>query len=223
MAPASLLERAKVLQSAAGRLGDKDDQIQRDEKTHNALRKLILALDDLEAVKKTMVRAVLEGVPVSNPPSWSDGLQGFREHLGRGRPSPQAINAAVTKVSKTTAAAQAVLSNAWLEWTAGHMASVQIERLPLLPPDVRTDTGDRHKRLQVIARSEPNVGLILEFINTLSIVNDRLAEATASTEVHNALDKVDAGLALSAFTEAELGALRSESTLADQIVLRRRA
>jgi len=73
-----------------------------------------------------------------------------------------------------------------------------------------------------MVKSTPNLTLILDFTNSLEIVRERLGDASASVEVHDALEKVNAGMALSAFSDAEIAALRSERTVADQIILRRR-
>lgn len=222
MATTALIDQAKSLQSAARRMGDKDAVVQKEEKTYTALRKLDAALDRLEALQKTFARALHEGVPIGATPPWADGLQGLKEHMGRGRPTPQAITAAATKVGKTADAVTTAVANAWGEWSSTQLASVQSERVPLLPIETRTDTSERIRRLQSMVRSTPNLALILEFTNSLEIVRERLEDASASIEVHDALEKVNAGLALSAFSDAELAALRSERTVADQIILRRR-
>lgn len=218
----TLLERAKFLQSVARQMGDKNALVQKEEKASTALAKLSATLDRLEALKKTYALALEKGVPVGDAPPWADGLQGLKEHMGRGRPTPQAITAAATKLGKTADAATEAVARAWDEWSSVQLATVQSERIPLLPAEARTDTSERIKRLQSMGKSTLDPGLILEFTNSLEIVRERLKDASASTEVHDALEKVDAGLTLSAFTDSELAALRSEPAVADQIILKHR-
>jgi hypothetical protein len=218
----SLLNRARALQDVARRMGAKGDQVQREEKTNTALMKLEGALDRLETLKKTYVLAADRGIPVDATPKWDDGLDVLKDYVGRGRPTPQALTGAATKIGRLVEGGSVTLGGAWTQWCSGQLEAIPSERIPLLPLDTRSDTSDRISKLKGFARGNPDSSVILQFQNSLAIVRERLDDATASSEVHDALEKVDDGSALSQFTDAELAALRSDPALADQIILRRR-
>ena len=218
----SLMDRAKALENVALRMGVTVGQFQKEEQTNNALLKLGTSLDRLETLKKTHAVAVERGIPLDDMPNWIDGLDALKDYVRRGRPTPQALTGAATKVGRLADVGSASLAGAWSAWCSSQLETVQSERIPLLPVDTRSDTSNRIAKLKGYAKANPDSSLIIEFQTGLAIVRETLDDATASSEVHDALEKVDGGSALSQFTDVELAALRSDTALADQIILRRR-
>lgn len=226
MAELSLLDKALRVEGLARTYAEGANERREREQTSQALSQTETALTRLDASVRAARAATALGISI---PGISEtaiaGLQNLAARAGEGMlPSPRVLQAARIKLDASRAALDRTVENAWRPW-----ATAQIESLPLRNKAFATPSG-RHnidqdvQDLTRLSRKLPTANEMDTFTRVLHRVRHTLENLTGDQEIASLLARLDSAhtLTLADLTDAELGLLRSQPQVADQIELRRR-
>ena len=226
MAELSLLDKALRVEGLARTYAEGANERREREQTSQALSQAEAALTRLDASVRAGRAATALGISISGISEIATaGLQNLAARSGEGvLPSPRVLQASRTKLDASRAALDKAVETAWRPW-----ATAQIESLPLRNKAFATPTGRQNidqdvQDLTRLSRKLPSADEIDTFTRVSHRVRHTLENLTGDQEIASLLARLDSAgtLTLADLTDAELGLLRSQHQVADQIELRRR-
>lgn len=219
----SLLDQALSLSASARRLASGADDRLQEQRTATAVLALQQALDNLVSTRSTFEAAKSLGVGVQAQPDWGSGLGSLEAHVGRGLPSPQAIQAAKAKVIATTKAARQEIDNLWPEWIEARLQEIPLSRLASLPREERELAKTRLRELPRKSAPQNVTDIRLVQLKLEALKAQFPSESDLSEALESALAAITTEKAtLASLTGEQLAALRGHPEVAEQVTLRYR-
>ena len=222
----SVLEKATRLRAVAHTYAEGAKERRDREQAAAALKELEDALDAL-AMRVEAARAAAKlGVPVPDIASLvGRGLANLEaKSSDRLLPTKQALQAARGKLTTNRGELETALGVTWREWAAARVADIPVAKVALVSELSRQSIEDDLRSLGAVARALPSAGDVESFERKLTRVRNVLDALESDEDIVELLARLGAaeGVVLAALTDAELALLRGNTTVADQIVLRRR-
>lgn len=221
-----LLSRANQLERLAKTAKDTAGDQQEIGRLKTAIGSLSRALAELEtqlAVRRAMER-------VDSPRA--DGL-GLDAPLGelrkfietRGRPTPRRLHGATQKVYQQAKELEEQNQLWWDTWATGELSKIERHKVAALSLADRVSTEIRIRELVSAARKPPTPSMISIFAYNWKQVQADLDRVDLSLPVLEVLARFESpsGVRLADLSDDEIKTLRSETTLAEQFVVRRQS
>ncbi|TDC79153.1 hypothetical protein [Streptomyces hainanensis] len=219
----SVLDKALRLQGEARRLDASSQGEGQARRVAGRVDELSVAIGDL-AEQITLARLIHERTGVPAPLGDVDaGRENLARRAGSGLPSDQAFNAARRKVEETTRRLTGENLRVWREWAAQQLATLDTNRLPMLPVDRQKAIRTTHQKL--VRRAETakvSAAEVTLFVSECEGLREELASVpAASAELLALMERLSAGdVPLSQVTDEEIELLRSRHQ--DETIMLRR-
>lgn len=219
-APSAILaERARRLTALARAKRDDLDVSQAQGQVQTALNKLDQELRTLGGVLAVHRRLKQDGVPVTAPGDLEKPAIRLKEQALLGRPTGQFLNARTRDVVAASTAIEDANAEAWRAWATARLDELPLAVLPRLQPNHRDATSTRIATMRSLATKKPNIADIIQFQQYFDRVEDEL-DAVESAGVDSLLERfIEGRILLADLSDEELGLLREDASLGDQLYL----
>lgn len=222
----SIMEKATRLRAVAHTYAEGAKERRDREQAAVALTELEDVLDALQVRVEAARAAAKLGVPLPDITALvSRGLANLEAKASDGLlPTRQALQAARGKLAANRSELEAALGAAWKVWAAARVAEIPEGKVALVSTLSRQSIADDLRSLGTLARMLPRADDVESFARKLTRVRRALDAVEPDDDIVELLARLGTpeGVALADLTDTELARLRGNSTVADQIVLRRR-
>lgn len=218
----TLVSRAKRL-AAIGRAKRDDEGASQDQsQAQTALNKLDAELAGFAGVLAVHRALRKAGVPVEAVSELDKPATALWERVAsQGRPTAQYLNARVRDLASLRSHMTESDKVAWRGWAEAQIASLPQALLPRLGVG-QASAKERIRKLRLVAVAPPNKSDIMLFKLNLDQVRDTLADVEDAGDLNALLARFDSNggrLRLSEVTDEELALIRTDVSLAEQIIL----
>jgi hypothetical protein len=221
----SLLSRARRLQALGRAERENRDEKQDHQRMSLSLQRLEDAISGLEATLKTYKALRSLNIPVSSLPDLHKAPAEIREYVNTiARPTADRLTGSVTRVNRATERIRADLDDNWTSWASEQILALPIHKIPQLPPVLRREVEARLTVLKSDSRGSASAGSARQFKLGLDVVREELNHVIEHSILETALRKImgTPPVTLAGLSDEELEAVRSDESVAKQIVLSRR-
>ncbi|QCO97301.1 hypothetical protein FCN77_05685 [Arthrobacter sp. 24S4-2] len=221
---ADLLARANRLEKLAKLAQDSEGDKQNLERVKLAADKLSATLEKLG--QELATRRALDGVGVPREfePDIVSVFVTLRDFIGaRGRPTPERIQRANTIVTRQIDELGTDDRDRWVKWTTSELDGLPEHKATALSHQDRFRVAGFIRELRASSRRPPSVEQVSAFKSLLRLVGEELGEIELSGPILRVLERFASadGVALKELTDADIAALRSDSSIEAQFVVRR--
>lgn len=219
-----LISRANRLEKLAKIASDSQGDKQNIERIKTSLEKLTASIRDLDDQLKTRRALDQLDVPRGAEPDLLGPHQELRTFIAsRGRPSPQKLQGATSRVSQQIAALEGDSRVRWASWTQEELVDLPQHKAAALSPQGRQRVYNSIRELESLAKRSPTPALTITFRHLLRQVHEDLGQVSLSNAVLEVLKRFSSaeGVPLTELSDADIVTLRSDPEIAAQFVLRR--
>lgn len=221
----SLLSRARRLQALGRAERENRDEKQDQQRMSLSLQRLEEAIAGLKATLQTYKALRSLNIPVSSLPDLHKAPAEIREYVNTiARPTSDRLIGSVTRVNRAMEKIRSDLDANWTSWASEQIQALPLHKIPQLPPVLRRDAEARLAAMRLDARGSASAASARQFKLGLDVIQEELSQVSEDSILEAALRKImgTPPITLAGLSDEELEAVRSDQSVAEQIMLSRR-